>query len=413
MDRERTGITRRGFLSGALAALASAGAMGAAAGRALGAGAPKKRTDAAAAKNPGDVVRRVLGRTGIEVPVVSMGVMNADNPALVRAAYERGVRHFDTAANYQFGRNEQMTGSVIRELGVRDRVVIATKGHTRPQRRGLSAADSKKKLFAAVEGSLRRLGTDYVDVFYVHDVSSAGDMNEPGMREALEELRKSGRARFVGVSTHSKMADVLNEAARGGFYDVVLASYNVTMADDAAMAEALRAAAAAGVGVVAMKTLAGGERWPNDASRAGFSRETIQRACLKWALRNEAIATLIPGFTTIEQLDVDFPVARDLALAEDERRFLADGKIKLGMGFCRQCGACLASCPRGADVPSLVRTHMYAAQYGDLVMARSALDEILPGRGLEACRDCGECAARCARSVDAARRIGDLRTLCG
>lgn len=413
MDRERMVITRRGFLSGALAALASAGALGAAAGSALGAGAPKKRTDVSAAKRPGDVIRRTLGRAKIEVPVVSMGVMNADNPALVRAAYERGVRHFDTAANYQFGRNEQMTGSVIRELGVRDRVVIATKGHTRPQRRGLSAADSKKKLLAAVEGSLRRLGTDYVDIFYMHDVSSAEDLNEPGAREALEELRKSGRIRFAGVSTHSKMADVLNEAARGGFYDVVLASYNVTMANDAAMAGALRAAAAAGVGVVAMKTLAGGERWPNEESRAGFSRETIQRACLKWALRNEAVATLIPGFTAIEQLDVDFPVARDLSCTEEERRFLADGKIELGMGFCRQCGGCLASCPRGADVPSLVRTHMYAAQYGNLAMARSTLDEILPGRGLEACRGCVECVARCGRAIDVAGRVGDLRALCG
>jgi len=409
MERDRTEITRRGFLSGALAGLASAAALAGAPARLLSA-APKSKTGTEGRKpSGGEVVRRTLGKTGIELPVVSMGVMNADMPGLVRAAYEMGVRHFDTAANYQFGRNETMVGSVIRELGARDAVTIATKGHTRQQRRGLSAADSKKKLLAAFEGSLRRLATDYVDILYIHDVSSADDMNEPGAREALEEFRRSGRARFVGVSTHTNMADVLEEAASGGFYDVVLASYNFTMADDAKLDAALRNAAAKGVGVVGMKALAGGDRWPNDDTRAGWSRETITRACLKWALRDERVATVIPGFTTREQLELDFSVARDLALTRDEKRFLADNKVKLGMGFCRQCGACLASCPRGADVPSLVRTHMYAAQYGNLFAARAALDAIEPGRGLEACRSCGECEALCAHAVAVPRRIEELK----
>jgi hypothetical protein len=409
MDRNRAEITRRGFLSGALAGLASAAALAAAPARLFGAAATGTRPRVSGGAPAGEIVRRTLGATGIELPVVSMGVMNADMPGLVRAAYDLGVRHFDTAANYQFGRNETMVGSVIRELGARGEVTIATKGHTRQQRRGLSAADSKKKLLAAFEGSLRRLATDYVDMLYIHDVSSPEDMNEPGAIEALEEFRRSGRARFVGVSTHTNMADVLDEAARGGFFDVVLASYNFTMADDKKLEGALRNAAAKGVGVIGMKTLAGGDRLPNDDTRAKWSRETITRACFKWALRDERVTTVIPGFTTREQLELDFSVARDLALTADEKRFLADKKAKLGMGFCRQCGACLASCPRGADVPTLVRTHMYAAQYGNLLAAREALDAIEPGRGVEACRSCGDCEARCAHAVDIPRRLEELR----
>src|ERR1035437_4217302 len=75
----------------------------------------------------GPILQRTLGKTGITMPVVSMGVMNADVPGLLRRAYELGIRHFDTAAGYQEGRNEQMVGRMIKEMGVRDKVTIATK----------------------------------------------------------------------------------------------------------------------------------------------------------------------------------------------------------------------------------------------------------------------------------------------
>src|ERR1700686_49806 len=78
------------------------------------------------AKARGPLLERTLGKTGITLPVVSMGVMNADIPGLLRRAYELGVRHFDTAAVYQQGRNEEMVGSVIKELGIRDKVLIRT-----------------------------------------------------------------------------------------------------------------------------------------------------------------------------------------------------------------------------------------------------------------------------------------------
>src|SRR5512142_1014703 len=77
------------------------------------------------------VLQRTLGKTGLTLPVVSMGVMNADVPGLLRHAYELGIRHFDTAAGYQNGRNEAMVGQVIKEMGARDKVVIATKQPSR------------------------------------------------------------------------------------------------------------------------------------------------------------------------------------------------------------------------------------------------------------------------------------------
>src|SRR5208337_2691153 len=97
----------------------------------------------AAASSP--VLQRTLGKTGLTLPIVSMGVMNADVPGLLRRAYELGIRHFDTAAAYQQGRNEEMVGKVIKDLGVRDKVTITTKELMRGADHGLGTADGKAR----------------------------------------------------------------------------------------------------------------------------------------------------------------------------------------------------------------------------------------------------------------------------
>ena len=94
------------------------------------------------------ILQRTLGKTGLSLPVVSMGVMNADVPGLLRRAYELGIRHFDTAAGYQNGRNEEMVGRVIKEMGFRDKVVIATKQPSRNHSQ--SAAEAKVRDLATV-----------------------------------------------------------------------------------------------------------------------------------------------------------------------------------------------------------------------------------------------------------------------
>src|SRR5437879_10708600 len=118
----------------------------------------------------GALLERTLGRTGLKLPIVSMGVMNADVPGILRRSYELGIRHFDTAAVYQNGRNEEMVGSVIKEMGIRDKVVISTKQPSRNL--SLNAAAAKKRFVEGVEASLRRLQMDYVDILYHHAVDS-------------------------------------------------------------------------------------------------------------------------------------------------------------------------------------------------------------------------------------------------
>jgi hypothetical protein len=355
----------------------------------------------------GPVLQRTLGKTGVTLPVVSMGVMNADVPGLLRRAYEVGIRHFDTAAVYQQGRNEEMVGRVIKEMGVRDKVTIATKqpakGHTQ------DVAEAKKRFVEGVESSLQRLQMDHVDILYYHGVDSVEDARAEGPLEALQSLKKDGKTRFVGISTHKTQA-VVNEAIRLNLFDVVLVTLNYTMAYDVGMLSTIELAAKSGIGIVAMKTQAGGTVRP-DAKMPKALPPVSQTALLKWALNHEFVTTAIPGFSTYEHLEQDFSVARSLAYTNEEERFLADKTFSAQAEFCQQCGECKEDCPKDADIPALMRSHMYAVQYGNKGMAREMLASVASGRGLDACDGCESCVVACRNSVQVGRKIVQLKSL--
>jgi len=396
------GLTRRGFLSTSVAGAVGAGVFGfpGFVKNAIG----KEKKD-------GEIIYRTLGRTGLSIPVVSMGVMNSNNPEVVQASYELGVRYFDTAANYQYGRNEMMVGNVIKSLGVRDKVVIATK-ELRPSQSGeTSPEDTTNKLIKLCEGSLSRLKTDYIDILYFHSVSSKAEVNDPGMIEGFTRLKKEGKIRFTGISTHQNMAEVINAIAEGGFYDVVLTSFNVALADDVDLHNAVENAAARGVGIVAMKTQMGGQRLATTAASRNFDGSTIMKASLKWVLNNRNVATSIPGYDNFAHMNEDFSVASNLEYTDDEKSFLNGNNITLGMGYCRQCRECVPGCPKAVDIPTLMRVHMYAASYGNPVHAKITLDDIPQGKSIGVCSNCPECRAQCVRGVTIPENIAELKSI--
>jgi predicted aldo/keto reductase-like oxidoreductase len=305
-----------------------------------------------------------------------------------------------------------MLGKVIKELGVRDKVVIGTKERVTP-RADQTAADVKEKFIKLTEGSLKRLKTDYVDIIYLHSVQSVEDLDNDGVFEAMDQLKKDGKALASGISTHTGMTEIISEVTKRDLCDVVLTSINVSMADDTALLEAIDKAAAKGIGIVAMKTQAGGRQLPNQESLSKYDNATVNTAMLKWVMRRESVTTAITGYTNFEHMNQDVSVAFGLDYTEDEKRFLADNELKIGLGFCHQCRQCLASCPHGVDVPELMRTHMYAAQYSNFRQARATLDAIAADRGIKACEACDVCSARCANAVDVAYRIEELKLIYG
>jgi predicted aldo/keto reductase-like oxidoreductase len=381
----------------------------------LGSGGEK--TDPLTAGNQAaekEMIIHPLGKTGINLPVVSMGVMNAYNPDLVRRALEKGIRHFDTAFAYGEGQNEIMVGNVIAEMKMRDRVVIATKEMVPQQRRGLSAEKVKGTLMKMVEASLKRLKSDYADIVYVHDVSSAEDVSLPGLQEGFQTLKQQGKIKFAGFSTHANMAACLDAAIKAGFYDVVLTSFNYAFSDDAVLTAVMQNAVDKGIGLVAMKTQCS-QYWYKgflpESQQKFYNGNLMHKAMLKWAIRRPFVTTAVPGFTTFQQLDEDLSVAQNLEYTEEESKFLKDRNVKLSLNYCIQCGECRGACPVRVDVPSLMRTHMYLACYGNLDQARRTLDGIPRSSGLNRCVSCPECNVSCVRNVPVGKRIGELKTL--
>jgi predicted aldo/keto reductase-like oxidoreductase len=381
----------------------------------------------------GKVITRTLGKTGITVPVVSMGVMNADSPGVLHRAYEVGIRLFDTAAGYQMGRNEEMVGNVIKELGVRDKVIIVTKEHVGGGGFGAPVAgdpaEMKAKFRQDVEASLKRLQMDYVDILYIHGAGDPSIFAPGGVFETSLALKKEGKARFVGFSTHSPEL-MLTEAAKAGNVDVVQFMLNYPMSLPSAPAapgpggrggfgmpqvdypnllKAMDAASKKGIGLIAMKTQAGGTQRP-DAKITKPLSPVSQTALLKWVLQHENVTTCIPGFTTYDQLQQNFSVASSLTLTPEEKDFLTP-KNAVAAEFCHQCGECRADCSLKADIPTLMRSHMYAVQYARPALASDTLASIAPGQGLAACSDCTTCKASCRKSVNIPRKIEQLKEL--
>jgi len=358
---------------------------------------------------------RVLGRTGIKIPIVSMGVMNANNPNLIKGAWESGMRHFDTAWDYQNGNNEIMIGNVFNDLNIRRKdFTISTK--ITLEGASVSNGKQRKKLFLErFDESLSRLRMDYVDILYYHAASEPEQTNDPYIMEAFTELKANKKIRFAGFSTHSYWPDLVIDAVDKNFYDVILLSFNYSMFQDQKVFDTLELAYKAGIGLIAMKTQCHQDWYKRDLpedQQKYYEEHRMNAALLKWALRYEFITTAIPGFTTYQQLEEDISVAYDLSFTKEEEEFFESKDVKLAIqSVCRHCGKCISSCPNNVDIPSLMRTHMYSLSYGNLLKAKQTLSQIESGKGLDICKDCGECTGKCHFRVPVQNHIHDLKEI--
>lgn len=349
----------------------------------------------------GKFIYRTLGKTGLKVPIVSMGVMNADNPNLVQAALDAGILLLDTAHTYQRGRNETMIGQVIKGRP-RDSFYIATKvpGPSRDKSLAeLPSREMKKAFLEKFETSLKRLGLDYVEIFYLHNITTAKDALFEPMLEALQQAKKEGKARFIGVSTHKNEPEVIRAAIQSNIYDVVLTSFNFRQDHREEVRRAIREASQAGLGICIMKTQAG----------VYWDREKTQpinmKAALKWALNEPHAHTAIPGMTTFDQLELDLSVMKDLTLTEAELQDLKLASQAPGY-FCQQCDQCLPTCRQSLPLSTLMRAYMYAASYGNLSQAYAVVSSLdLPENP---CQTCSTCSAKCVKGMEIGPRIQDV-----
>ncbi len=360
-------LKRRAFLKTSLTGLAAVGAVpGAVKAAALGADAAGRTSEAAAKP-----IIRTLGKTGLKVPVVSMGVMNADNPAVVQAALEAGITFLDTAWGYQRGRNEQMIGEVVKGRP-RESFMIATKvpgvGRDRSMQ-SLSPAEAEKTFLSRFDECLARLGLDHVEVLYIHNNTDPAHVQNEAVAGAIQKIKKAGKARFIGITTHGSEPAVIRATIGMKIFDVILTAYNFRQDYVADIRQAVAEAAAAGIGVVAMKTQAG-VYWDKEKQQP-----INMRAALKWVLNDPNVATAVPGFTTFDQLKEDMSVVSDITLTPQELKDLRLGEQVAGL-YCQQCGQCVAGCPKSLPIPDLMRSYMYAYGYRNLQAAHELVGSL-------------------------------------
>jgi aryl-alcohol dehydrogenase-like predicted oxidoreductase len=327
---------------------------------------------------------RTLGKTGLKVTSVSMGVMNCSDPAVLHRAFDLGINFYDTADCYMGGRNEEMVGKAFE--GKRTKVFIQTKVHP----------NNEKKMRVSVETSLRRLRTDYIDILLWHNHHTPEEVSDRSLFEFMEKMKKEGKTRFIGISTHTRMAALLREVVKSNLYDVALVSYNFTHSKD--LKEAIALAAKAGIGVVAMKTQAGGYK------REKMGGLNPHQAALKYVLRDPNISTTVPGVTTIEQIE-ECTAVMGTSLTQGNLNELKEYQTFLQGKVCTMCGGCIGECPHGVSHQDLLRVVMYHDGYEKERLIREALEEKGLAQNIQSCSDCSSCSVVCRRGLDVKEQI--------
>jgi len=337
-------------------------------------------------------VYRTLGRTGLKVTTLSFGAMLTPESEVIRAGLDMGINYVDTARRYLNGRSEGIVGKAVK--GIRDKLYIATK--TKPD------SNTAEAIIKDVETSLTELGTDRIDVIQLHNLDEPKRAFIPEVREAYLKLRKEGKVRFFGVTTHTNQAEVIDALINDPdkFFDTVLVGYN--MKTDPSVKQAIARAKEAGLGIVAMKI---------QAAVRGPEAPTISpeqsAAAFKWALQDTNVSNVIAGMRTLEQIKNMFPVMGAKLIAADELR-VERYSAAIDKEFCRLCAKCEPTCPNGVRISIVNRALMYAEAYREPGLARETIREV-PSAAL--CANCAECVARCVNGISIAEKMRRARAL--
>ncbi len=381
--------TRRGFLTAGLALPL--------AGLSAKLGLIQSEKAPAGTNSPVKLDYRTLGKTGLKVTTLGFGCMITSDASVITRAADLGITYFDTARGYQHGNNEKMVGAALK--GRRKDIVLSTK----------SPAPDKETALKDLDTSLQELGTDYVDIWYLHAKNSPADVHND-LIEAQQIAKKQGKIRFAGVSTHTGQKELLPWLAQKGVFDVVLAAYNFTM--DSGMDEVVEVAAKGNMGVVAMKVMAGGFRSlkPGDPTLEKLHREGAMLSALKWALKNRNVSTTIPSMTDMDQLEENLKAMAQPYGGTDEK-LLATKLEMISPLYCRLCGECAGTCSKGLSVQDTLRFLTYAEGYGQFALGRERFQELPAAQKTVRCGDCDECTVKCRHGVQVFARMSRAQEL--
>jgi uncharacterized protein len=337
---------------------------------------------------------REIGKTGLKVTSVGFGCMITSDASVIERAADLGITYFDTARVYQGGNNERMVGAALK--GRRDKITLSSK----------SVARTKAGLLEHLDTSLKELGTDHLDIWYLHSYKDPAEIKDE-LLEAQEIAKKAGKIRFKGISTHINQAAVMRGALEKKHFDVFLTSYNFAI--DKGLETTLAEAKKAGVGIVAMKVMAGGYRvqgfYPTtDELRNKMRGPGAFTAALKWVLKNKDVDTTIPSMVDHDQVDENMRAMGASFTPEDDKILSAQLDLIRPL-YCRMCNACNGQCREGLPVSDMLRFLMYADGYKQFSLGRQEFLNLSAETRAVRCKDCSGCTVACPNGVKVSQRL--------
>ena len=293
-----------------------------------------------------------------------------ESDRVIHAALDAGIDFFDTSRVYTD--SEAKLGRAL--AGRRDKVVIASKTYSR------DAAGARKDL----ETSLAELGTDRVEIYQCHNISTEADLarilGPGGALEALDRARREGMVRQVGITGHKPW--IVQKALDA--YDFATIQVPVNIVEQSSLDSLIPAARDKGLGVIAMKPVAGG---------------ALREAALNLRfILTAGVDVAIPGMDSPEQVEENRAVLdAPLPLSAREMRLLESEKERLGDSFCRRCEYCMP-CPEGLNIPFLHLIEGYYFRYDLKAWALERLSGM--AKSFNDCTGCGVCVSRCPYELD-------------
>lgn len=357
--------------------------------------------------------RRILGKTGLSISDISMGSGGATVDAdLFHYAFDRGVNYFDTAETYPLKaprEAETALGKAFR--GKRDKVVLTTKVSAQ-------ATSRRQGIMSRLEASLRRLQTDYVDIYMNHGVNEVARILNPEWLEFVELAKKQGKIRFSGMSGHAgHLIECLDAALDANAVDVILTAYNFghdpkfyekftksfdIIAHQTDLPRVLRKAHEKGVGVLAMKTLMGARL--NDMKPFNQGGATFAQSAFRWVFSNPNVDGIVVTMKSRAMIDEYLAYSGQRGVSDRHVHVLRKYVELNGESYCRPlCSDCHDSCPYDVPISEVLRTRMYAVDYEDRAQAKAAYARLRPDAS--ACLTCtGQpCSGVCPYGLDIPR----------
>ncbi|MBT8370405.1 MAG: aldo/keto reductase [Deltaproteobacteria bacterium] len=334
--------------------------------------------------DPQAIPTRPFGKTGVDVSILALGgELGSSDLIIFRQALKMGVTYWDTADSYRWGKNEKAIGKYFAKFpNDREKVFLVTK----------AATSDPQNLTEKLNTSLQRMNTSYVDLYFIHYVKNVEKELTNEVKAWAEKVKAEGKIRFFGFSTHKNMENSMLAAAKLGWIDGIMMSYNYRLMQKDSMKRAVDACAKAGIGLTAMKTQAAfsANFYASIGSKSddalgmteSFIKKgyTAEQAKLKVVWENPNIASICSAMPNMTILQANVAAGLNQQKLSLHNKQLFDKYAQ--QTSCGYCAGCADICESAVDVKvpisDILRYSMYLNSYGDRDKALTLFNTLPP-----------------------------------